>query len=148
MNQPFRDHRHHQVALAATLGGDHGIQTELADRAQDGFDVAVRKSSLGAEEIVRRNQRLIAKQPAQGFNLSAGPVGEVGQGAFAGFLAFAPAFAQQDGGRGIAIGDGFDVHGSYYSYISSYCQVNYYNLHGNICKNKHEDKSCVINGLF
>jgi hypothetical protein len=28
------------------------------------------------------------------------------------------------------------------------CQVNYYYLHGNICKNKHEDKLRVINGLF
>jgi hypothetical protein len=36
-------------------------------------------------------------------------VGEVSQGALAGFRALAPAFAEEDGGRGVAVGDGFDI---------------------------------------
>jgi hypothetical protein len=36
-----------------------------------------------------------------------------------GFLALTPAFAEQDGGRGVAVGDGFDVHGSYYQHLNS-----------------------------
>ncbi len=43
--------------------------------------------------------------------------GEVGQGALAGFVAFPPALAEEDGGRGVAVGDGLDVHGSYYEHI-------------------------------
>jgi hypothetical protein len=31
-------------------------------------------------------------------------------------LAFPPGFPQQDGGRGVAVGDAFDIHG--YMYIS------------------------------
>ena len=116
MDQPLRDHPHHQVALAAMLRRNDGVQPKLANRAQDGFDVPVWKCSLGAEEIVRRNQRLIPKKPPQGFNLVLGPVGEVGQRALAGFLAFPPSFAQQDGRWRIAVGDDFDIHGSYYSY--------------------------------
>jgi hypothetical protein len=42
-------------------------------------------------------------------------VGEIGQGALVGFAACAPALAEEDGGWGVAIGDGFDVHGSYYT---------------------------------
>src|SRR5438876_505292 len=116
IDQPLRDHPHHQVALAAMLRRNDGVQPKLANRAQDGFDVPVWKCSLGAEEIVRRNQRLIPKKPPQGFNLVLGPVGEVGQRALAGFLAFPPSFAQQDGRWRIAVGDDFDIHGSYYSY--------------------------------
>src|ERR1035437_8278193 len=49
---------------------------------------------------------------AEGINLLFGPVGEVGQGALEGLRAFAPTLAEEDGGRGAAIGDGLDVHGS------------------------------------
>jgi hypothetical protein len=30
-------------------------------------------------------------------------------------VAFPPALAEEDGGRGVAVGDGLDVHGSYYA---------------------------------
>ena len=40
---------------------------------------------------------------------SVGQVGEVGEGAFAHPLAFAPALAQQDSGSGVPVGDGLDL---------------------------------------
>ena len=51
------------------------------------------------------------------------PIGEVGQGGLAGLAAFAPAFAQEDGGWGIAVGDGFDVHGSHYAQAIPHSKV-------------------------
>src|SRR5713226_8989967 len=39
------------------------------------------------------------------------PVRQIGDGALDDLTAFAKAFAQQDGRRRVAIGDGFDVHG-------------------------------------
>ena len=64
-----------------------------------------------------RDQGFVAQQAAEGLDFFLGPIGEVGQGALAGFVAFAPALAEEDGGRGVAVGDGFDVHGSYYAHL-------------------------------
>ena len=110
IDQPLDDHGHHQIAFAAALGSDQALQIELADHRQDGFDVTVGERLLRGEQVLGRNQRLIAQHAAQGFDLVLGPIGEVGQGALAGFLALAPAFAQEDGGRGVAVGDDVDVH--------------------------------------
>ena len=54
---------------------------------------------------------------AERVDLGFWPVGEVGDGALADALAFAPAFTQQDGGRGVAVGDDFHVHGNYPSIL-------------------------------
>ena len=71
----------------------------------------MRESSLGCEQIARRNERLISEELTKRFHFGGRPVGDVGQGAFDGFLAVAPAFAQQDGRRRIPVRDGFDIHG-------------------------------------
>src|ERR1700736_2305369 len=112
MDQALSDHGYDEIPLPATLGGDERIEAEFSQGAQDGFHVTVGQSLLGAKEILRRDQRFIAQQAAQGFYFFLGPVGEVGQGALVGFVALAPALAEEDGGRGIAVGDGFDVHGT------------------------------------
>src|SRR5580692_4969012 len=77
--------------------------------------MAVGQSFLGSEQILGRDEGFVAQQAAEGLDFFLGPIGEVGQGALAGFVAFAPALAEEDGGRGVAVGDGFDVHGSYYA---------------------------------
>ena len=112
MQQTCCDHGHDQIALATTLGGEEGIQAELAHRPQDGFDVAVGESLVGAEQILRGDQGFVLQEAAEGIDFWLGPVGEVGQSALAGFRAFAPTFAEEDRGRGVAVGDGLDVHGS------------------------------------
>ncbi len=56
-----------------------------------------------------------------------GPLGEIGQGAFLDRAVLAPAFTQEDGGWGGAIGDRFYVHGN-----------------GNACN---KSNTCIINYL-
>jgi hypothetical protein len=51
-----------------------------------------------------------------------------------GFLALTPAFAEQDGGRGVAVGDGFDVHGSYYQHLNSIVKSILSIYMGTLCK--------------
>src|SRR6266704_3541396 len=109
-NQSLDDHGYHQVSFAAMLRREDSLQLEFADHVQDGLHVAVRKSLLGGAQILRGDQGLVAQQAAKGFDFLLGPIGEIGQGALAGFVAFAPAFAEEDGGWGIAIGDGGDIH--------------------------------------
>ena len=112
MKQTGGDHGHDQISLAATFGGHEGIQAELVHGHQDGFDVAVGESLAGAEQILRGHEGFVLQQAAEGINFLLGPVGEVGQGALEGFRAFAPTFAEEDCGRGVAVGDGLDVHGN------------------------------------
>ena len=97
-------------ALAAALGGEDGIQAEFANAGEDGLDVAVGESFLRAEQILRRDQRLIAQEAAESFDFLFGPMGEISQGALVGFAAFPVAFAEEDGGRGVAVGDGCYIH--------------------------------------
>src|SRR5207253_119930 len=84
-----------------TLGRDQMIQLEPADHLQDGFDMAVRDGFLRSEQVVWGDQGLVVQQAAEGLDFFFGPIGEIGQGALAGFLTVTPAFAVEDGGRGI-----------------------------------------------
>jgi hypothetical protein len=80
--------------------------------------VAVGKGLLGGEELLGRDQGFVAQQSPQGFDLLRRPMGKIGQGPLDGLLAFAPTLAQEDGGRGVAIGDSFDIHGTDYAHSS------------------------------
>ena len=53
---------------------------------------------------------LAPQQAAEGFDADRGPVGEVGEGAVLDLAVVAKGFAQEDGGRGVAVGDGGDIH--------------------------------------
>src|SRR5260370_15257732 len=86
--------------------------------------MAVGQCFLGSEQILGRDEGFVAQQAAEGLDCFLGPIGEVGQGALAGFVAFAPALTEEDGGRGVAVGDGFDVHGSYYAHILTIVKAN------------------------
>src|SRR6266700_1292916 len=128
IEQALDDHGHNQIALRTTLGGNHRIQAEFANGQQHGFDVAVGQSLLRGEQILGRNQGLIAQQAAEGVDFLLGPIGEVGQGTFVDFVALAVALAEEDGGRGVAIGDGLDVHGitiCIYIRLCQYQPINY-----------------------
>src|SRR6516164_6544112 len=87
--------------------------------------MAVGQGLLGGEQIVRRDQGFVAQQATEGFDFLRGPGGKVGQGALAGFVAFAPAFAEEDGGRGVAVGDNGDVHANITPRLSSYVRHKY-----------------------
>jgi hypothetical protein len=79
--------------------------------------MAVGQSFSRSEQILGRDEGFVAQQAAEGLDFFLGPMGEVGQGALAGFVAFASALAEEDGGRGVAVGDGLDVHGSHYAHL-------------------------------
>ena len=51
------------------------------------------------------------EQDTQSFDHDGRPLRQVGEGAFTDFSGLAIGFAQQDGGRGVSVGDGLDVHG-------------------------------------
>src|SRR5260370_1319927 len=79
--------------------------------------MAVGQSFSRSEQILGRDEGFVAQQAAEGLDFFLGPMGEAGQGALAGFVAFPPPLAEEDGGRGVAVGDGLDVHGSYYAHL-------------------------------
>ena len=75
--------------------------------------MAVGFGTHDVEGVVEAGHRGAAlEQHAQALDERRGPFGEVGEGAFLDLAALAPAFAQEDGGRRVAVGDGFDVHGN------------------------------------
>ena len=49
-----------------------------------------------------------------------GPFRQVGEGAFLDFAAFAEGLAEEDGGRGVAVGNGIDLHDYHYQSYTSY----------------------------
>ena len=112
------DHGHDEVdrpmavGLARGLGPDDPVEADGARRAQHGGHVAMRQRALDGEGLLARGQHDPALQDAaQTLDVLGRPMAEVEQRAFAHGPAVPIALAQQDGGRGAAIGDGFDVHG-------------------------------------
>jgi len=65
-----------------------------------------------------------AQQAAEGFNAGGGPVGEVGEGAILDFAVLAEGFAQEEGGRGVAVGDGGDIHAFCISHTIGHVKIN------------------------
>ena len=111
IQDPAHDHRHAQLALTAALGGDQRVELELLQGAENGGDVAM---GLGADDLegVFEDGDVCgaAQDGAERLELGRRPVGEVAEGAVLDLAVFAVAFAQEDGGRGGAVGDGGDIH--------------------------------------
>jgi hypothetical protein len=64
------------------------------------------------EQVQRQHPWL--QQVAKGLDAGGRPVGEVGQGAILDFVVLAEGFAQEKGRRGVAVGEGGDIHGRRY----------------------------------
>ena len=64
------------------------------------------------------------EQHAQSFDQGGGPLRQIGQGALADLAGVAIGLAKQDGGRGVPVGDGFDVHGHLLSPCTSFISRN------------------------
>ncbi|HXC86395.1 MAG TPA: hypothetical protein VNU23_01335 [Candidatus Cybelea sp.] len=62
MKQAFDDHRYDEIPLSATLRGKDGVETYVSDRLEDRLDVAVGNGFLCLQDVVGRNQRLIAQE--------------------------------------------------------------------------------------
>jgi hypothetical protein len=74
-------------------------------------DVAVRSGALNVESVGGGDEGFAFEDTAEGVDLSGGPRREVGEGTFDDLGALAEALAEEDGGRGVAVGDRFDIHG-------------------------------------
>ena len=107
------DHGDEEIALAAGSRIEDGIQMQIAQATEDGCDMAVRQGS-GDEEGVRQGGRRASRRAgqcsAESVELMRGEMSDVGDGASLDFAVEAVGFAEEDGRRGVAIGNGGDVH--------------------------------------
>ncbi len=88
------------------------IEAQLARRADDGGDVAVRARAHDAKRVVERRQRDAAlEQDAKALDQLVRPLRQVRQRFLAHLAAFSVGATQQHGGRRVAVGHPFDVHG-------------------------------------
>src|SRR5580700_6630038 len=107
-----RDHRQDEIAIAVGMLIEEAVEMQLAQSAEDGGDVAVR---AGADDVEGLRQSGAEgggalQDGAQGIDFSLGPVGQIGDGAVVDLAVFAEALAEEDSGRGVAVGDDGDVH--------------------------------------
>jgi hypothetical protein len=58
-----------------------------------------------------------AEGAMEGLDAGGVPVGEIGEGAFLDLAVLTKRLAEEDGGRGVTVGDGLDVHGYIISHI-------------------------------
>ncbi len=79
--------------------------------------MTVGKGAGKLERIGGGDEGFSFQDAAEEFDLVVGPVGEVGEGAFADFAVFTPALTEEDGGGRLTIGDGLDVHGNRMSHL-------------------------------
>jgi hypothetical protein len=87
------------------------VHVEAAESAEDGRDMTVGERADNLQGLVAGDQVLAFEDEAESIDLGRGPVGKISEGLLADFRAFADGLAEEDSGRGVAIGDGFDVHG-------------------------------------
>ena len=94
-------HRGDQVPVPGRHRVDELVEAQLAGRAQDGGDVAVRQAAGDLERLVQAGggRRLALQHPGQRVDLGLGPGRQVGQGPVLDLAGLAVAFPQQDRGR-------------------------------------------------
>ena len=119
-----------EIALGATSTREQIGQAEMAQGAEDSGDMAMRKRAEDLEGLIAGDQIFAFQDAAQEVDLSGGPGGEIGEGALLDLGADADGFAEEDGRRGVAVGDGLDVHGSMIQLVSTQYKTNISYLHG------------------
>jgi hypothetical protein len=130
LRRRFEDARGNQgqglIALAAGFGIEHGVELQAADRGQHRRDMTVwERAGDGKRGGQIRNALVIAlEQLAQGLDLQGRPLGEIGDGAVVDLAIFAEAFSQEDGGWGVAVGDGRHIHVDRIRYRKLNCKCN------------------------
>jgi hypothetical protein len=111
LDDPRHDHGHDQLGPALRSVRQHLVEPEPAHRPEHGGDVAMRQRTGDLEALGgERHKNLSGEHPAQTLDLGLRPIGDVGERARLDLAALAIAFAQQDGGRRIAVGNARDVH--------------------------------------
>ena len=112
------DHGDHQVTLGAAGAGEDRLQAEATECTQGSGDVTVGRGAQNLEGIGGGDEGFALEHAPQGVDLSCRPRGEVGEGALDNLAVHARGFPKEDGRRGIAVGDGLNVHGTIISHIA------------------------------
>ena len=112
LQQALNDQGQDQVALPRRPGIDQGGEPEAPDDLEHDLDMAMGERAFDDEEFIGRHHGDVLEDEPEPLDLFRRPVGEVGDGAFADAFAFAPALPEEDGGAGVPVGDGVDVHGN------------------------------------
>ncbi len=86
------------------------IELDGPCRAKRRQHMAVRQRPLDLHALTGRRQAVTAQGRAQQLNTLGGPVGEVLQGSVLDLAVLTVALPQQDGGAGVSVGDGCNVH--------------------------------------
>jgi hypothetical protein len=111
-DNPVHDHSQDKIARPVAFGTEDPVEAGVADRAQDGGDMAMGQRPRNGEGILAGRQRRSAfEDDAQSLHLFRRPAGKIEQGALFNLAAVAIALAQKHGRRRIAVGDGLDIHG-------------------------------------
>jgi hypothetical protein len=109
------NHGADQIAPAGRSGADDVVQAEGAKRAKDSGDVAVGERASNHERgrggRGGRGEGFALQDAAEGIDPSLRPMGEVGEGAFDDPGSVTGGFAEENGGRGVAVSDAFHIHG-------------------------------------
>ena len=108
------------------------MQTEMTKGTKDRGNMAMRQRAEDLKGLLAGDQIFTFQQATQELDLSGWPGGEIGEGAFVDLGADANGFAEEDGRRGVAIGDGLDVHGSMIQLTIIYYKAHMLPLHGYI----------------
>ena len=97
------------------------MEAELVEGTEDGGDVAVRVAASDGEQIVGGAESDTAlEEDTQAGDDMIGALGEVGDGTFSDLAVLTEGLAEENGGRGVAVGDGVDVHGQIVREIVTY----------------------------
>jgi hypothetical protein len=98
--------------------GEDRFQVEAVEGTESGSDVTVGRGALNLKDVGWGDEGLAFEDAAKGIDLSRRPGREIGESALHHFAIHAGGFAEEDGGRGVAVGDGLDVHGNIMSEIT------------------------------
>ena len=112
-----------KIAVAAVFAVQDAPETETAGEAEKGGDMAMGQGAANGEGLAQRAVDLPA--PEQGADAVDNLRGEFGEGGATDALALTFGFAEEDGGRGVAVGDDVDVieHGGVAPYMETKFQI-------------------------
>jgi hypothetical protein len=111
MENALGDHGEHELTLGRGLGGEQGIQTEAAEGAEHGLDVAVRAGAFDTEDGLGGQELLASEGAADKFDEVGGEMGDVAEGFVLDLRADAEGAAEEVGVIGLAfVGAGCGGH--------------------------------------
>src|SRR5882724_2501641 len=113
LDDASHNHGDDEIALATGKWIEDGTQMQIAQAAEDCGDMAVRQGPRDEEGLRQRGEgasQRVGQSEAESVHLMRGEMSDVGDGASLDFAVEAVGFAEEDGGRGVAIGYGGDVH--------------------------------------